>query len=77
VHAGIRSVASYQAVTQTEAFALGSLPSVLLFPLENVATLLGNTIRVAEKHYSPWVKTRQDALEAAVKGTWALDSFEK
>jgi len=38
--------------------------------LENVATFLGNTIRVAEKHYSSWVKTRQDALEAAVKGTW-------
>jgi integrase/recombinase XerD len=38
--------------------------------LEDVATLLGNTIRVAEKHYSPWVQKRQDALEAAVKGTW-------
>jgi hypothetical protein len=39
--------------------------------LENVATLLGNTIRGAEKHYSRWVQKRQDTLEAAVKGTWA------
>jgi integrase/recombinase XerD len=39
--------------------------------LENVATLLGNTIRVAEKHYSSWIQKRKDTLEAAVKGTWA------
>jgi hypothetical protein len=37
VHAGVRSVASYQVVTQTDTFALGSLPvrpafPVLLFP---------------------------------------------
>lgn len=31
MHAGVRSVASYQVVTQTDTFALGSLPSVLLF----------------------------------------------
>jgi integrase len=28
-------------------------------PLETVAALLGNTVKVFEKHYSPWVKTRQ------------------
>jgi hypothetical protein len=32
VHAGVRTVASYQVVTQTDTFALGLLPSVLLFP---------------------------------------------
>ncbi|MGA8408133.1 MAG: tyrosine-type recombinase/integrase [Candidatus Acidiferrales bacterium] len=32
--------------------------------LENVSTLLGHqSIRITEKHYSPWVKTRQDALD--------------
>jgi integrase/recombinase XerD len=35
--------------------------------LENVSTLLGHTsIRVTQKHYNPWVKSRQDALDKAV-----------
>jgi Phage integrase family len=35
--------------------------------LETVSTLLGHTsIRVTQKHYNPWVKSRQDALDAAV-----------
>jgi integrase/recombinase XerD len=35
--------------------------------LEDVSTLLGHTsIRITQKHYSPWVKTRQDALDKAV-----------
>jgi site-specific recombinase XerD len=38
--------------------------------LENVATLLGNTVRVAEKHYAPYVQTRQVALEAEVRKTF-------
>lgn len=38
--------------------------------LENVAKLLGNTARVAEKHYSPWVKSRQTALDAEVRRTF-------
>jgi site-specific recombinase XerD len=36
--------------------------------LENVSVLLGHTsIRVTQKHYNPWVKSRQDALDLAVK----------
>jgi integrase/recombinase XerD len=36
--------------------------------LENVSTLLGHrSIRVTEKHYSLWVKTRQEALDKAVE----------
>lgn len=32
--------------------------------LENVSTLLGHqSIRITQKHYSPWTKTRQDALD--------------
>ena len=38
---------------------------------EAVAALLGNSIKVAEKHYAPWVKSRQLALEESVKKTWA------
>jgi integrase len=40
--------------------------------LENVATLLGNTIRIAEKHYAPYVQTRQMALEEVVRRTFSV-----
>jgi integrase/recombinase XerD len=41
-------------------------------PLQTVSVLLGHTsIRTTEKHYAPWVQSRQAALEAAVKGVWA------
>lgn len=40
-------------------------------PLDVVSKLLGHTsIKTTEKHYAPWVKARQDALEEAVKATW-------
>ena len=35
--------------------------------MERVSILLGHTsIRVTEKHYSPWVRARQEQLEADV-----------
>lgn len=40
-------------------------------PLEMVATILGNTPAVVAKHYSVFIASRQIALEAAVKATWA------
>jgi integrase len=41
-------------------------------PLQTVSILLGHTSsRTTEKHYSPWVQSRQIALEEAVKKTWA------
>jgi integrase len=40
-------------------------------PLEQVSILLGHSsVKVTEKHYSPWVKSRQQQLEAAVKKAW-------
>jgi integrase len=37
--------------------------------IENVSRLLGHTsIKITERHYSPWVKSRQDALDAASDG---------
>jgi integrase len=40
-------------------------------PLDQVSVLLGHqSIRVTEKHYSPWVKARQEQLEAAVRQTF-------
>jgi len=39
--------------------------------IETVSVLLGHqSIRVTEKHYNPWVKTRQDALDRAVESTF-------
>jgi integrase/recombinase XerD len=39
--------------------------------LETVSKLLGHTsIKTTQKHYAPYVKASQDALEAAVRGTW-------
>jgi len=38
--------------------------------IEDVAGLLGNTVAVCEKHYSPWVQSRQTAAEDAVRAIW-------
>jgi integrase/recombinase XerD len=41
-------------------------------PLERVSMLLGHhSTGVTEKHYSPWVRDRQEQLEADVRRTWA------
>jgi integrase/recombinase XerD len=40
--------------------------------LQDVSKLLGHkSIKVTEKHYSKWVKGRQDRLDVVVEGTWA------
>jgi integrase len=40
-------------------------------PLDVISKLLGHTsIKTTEKHYAPWVKSRQIKLEEAVKATW-------
>jgi hypothetical protein len=42
-------------------------------PIEQVRILLGHqTIKVTEKHSSPWVKARQGQLEAAVHQTFLI-----
>jgi len=41
--------------------------------LADVSKLLGHaSIKVTERHYSPWVHARQSRLEAAVQKTWTL-----
>jgi len=40
--------------------------------LEDVATLLGNTVKIAEKHYAPWVQSRQISLEKSIEKAWKL-----
>lgn len=41
-------------------------------PLKQVSMLLGHqSVRVTEKHYAPWVRARQQQLEASVRLAWA------
>jgi len=40
-------------------------------PIEHVAILLGHSsIKITERHYAPWVKTRQQKLEEEVSRSW-------
>ena len=40
-------------------------------PLEEVSKLLGHeSIKTTERHYSKWIKSRQDRLDSLVMGTW-------
>lgn len=43
-------------------------------PIETVAALLGNTVKVVEKHYSPWVQALQAGLVESLRKTseWHL-----
>jgi integrase len=43
-------------------------------PIERVSVLLGHSsTRITEKHYSAWVRARQEQLEADVRQSWALE----
>jgi integrase/recombinase XerD len=43
-------------------------------PIERVSIFLGHqAVKVTEKHYSPWVRERQEQAEADVKRTWKRD----
>jgi integrase len=42
--------------------------------MDRVSALLGHSsIKVTEKHYSPWVRARQEQLEADVRRTWGTE----
>jgi integrase len=43
-------------------------------PIERVSVLLGHqSIRVTERHYAPWTKSRQEQLECDLKRAWSED----
>ncbi len=43
-------------------------------PLERVSVLLGHqSIRVTEKHYAPWVRSRQEQVEVDLERAWGRD----
>ena len=54
-----------------DSFAVGLLQRGV--PLEEVSKLLGHTsVVTTEKFYAPWVKARQDRLDALVIATWSV-----
>jgi integrase len=43
-------------------------------PIERVSILLGHqSVRITEKHHNPWIRSRQEQLEADVQRAWASD----
>src|SRR6266478_6008086 len=43
-------------------------------PLDRVSVLLGHsTIRITERHYAPWTRSRQEQIEADLKAAWSND----
>jgi integrase len=43
-------------------------------PIERVSVLLGHqSVRITEKHYAPWVRARQEQLEADLTNAWSRD----
>jgi integrase/recombinase XerD len=42
-------------------------------PIDQVSMLLGHaSVKITEKHYSPWVKARQEQLAASVRNAWTM-----
>jgi len=42
-------------------------------PLERVSVLLGQSVQITERHYSPWVRARQEQLEQDLRRVWQQD----
>lgn len=42
-------------------------------PIDQVSILLGHaSVKITEKHYSPWVKARQVQLQQSVRNAWPV-----
>jgi len=55
-----------------DTFAVGLLQAGV--PMERVSVLLGHSsIKVTEKYYAPWVRARQEQLEADVRRSWGRE----
>jgi integrase/recombinase XerD len=43
-------------------------------PLDRVSVLLGHSsVRITERHYAPWTRSRQEQIEADLKAAWQND----
>lgn len=68
--AGIKSQGNMLSHRLRDTFAVDLLEKGV--PLEEVSKLLGHeSIKTTERHYSKWMKARQDRLDDLVTGTWA------
>jgi integrase/recombinase XerD len=46
-------------------------------PIDQVSMLLGHSsVKITEKHYSPWVRARQQQLQESVRKSWAAQKHE-
>ena len=46
-------------------------------PIERVSILLGHSsVRITERHYNPWVRSRQEQLEADLRNAWDRDPLQ-
>ena len=67
--AGIKKAGHMMSHRLRDTFAVDLLQKGI--PMEEVSKLLGHeSIKTTEKHYSKWVKGRQDRLDSLVTGTW-------
>ena len=47
-------------------------------PLDRVSILLGHSsIRITERHYAPWMRSRQEQIEADLRAAWSNDPLTK
>lgn len=66
---GIARIEGGHAHRFRDTFAIGLL--IAGVPIEDVSILLGHqSLAITLKHYSPWVRARQQKLEAAVMSSW-------
>lgn len=46
-------------------------------PIDQVSILLAHSsVKITEKHYAPWVKARQEQMEANVQRAWFHEPIE-
>lgn len=45
--------------------------------IETIADLLGNSVKIIEKHYANWVPSRQRKLDEAVQRTWNTRELDR
>jgi integrase len=64
------------AIRFRDIFAVGLLQAGV--SMDRVSVLLGHsTIKVTEKRYSPWLRARQEQLQADVRRTWVVSEPEE
>jgi len=44
---------------------------------EDVAAILGNSPAIVQKHYSQWIKGRQDRLDSILESTWEKPRLQR